>query len=446
MSRCRKNEEASLFLWPLWLSVCLLLSWGQTYADLVLIEDRQPRSTIVVGAEHSEKEHLAATELQNYLARITGAQVPRTHDTNRVDGPRILVGRSAASDALSLEVAELGRDGYLIQVVGPDLVLRGKTDQGVLNAVYAFLENHLDVRWFMPGELGEDIIPRSTVRLPGDLREARTPDFMALYGLKWSGHSSGAPAWERRNRAWLGPPRYFFEHSFHFIILETDKEREAHPDWFARDTHGKHKRSGQLCTTNPEVVQVAIDKAVEYFAKRPEAATFGLAPEDGSGGSFCECDRCLALDAKLGISDGTITDRLMVFCNQVAQGLRQIDPEKYGEKYLGFLAYQNYTTPPQKVVPDEMVLVVITHMHWDFCDTHPLENPDCPPNAQFLEWLQGWLAASQHVGVYDYFGHNEFYVPWPLWNTTIPSISAPIGGLVWNPSSSSRNRTGRIRG
>ena len=414
------TTEPSLLHWQPWLSVCLLLGWGQTYADLVLIEDGQPRSTVVVGSQRSEKEHLAATELQNYLTKITGAKVPRARDTNLVAGPRILVGRSAASDTLSLEVAELGRDGHLIQAVGSDLVLRGKTDQGTLNAVYAFLENHLDVRWFMPGQLGEDIIPRSTVRLPNDLRETRTPDFMALYGLKWSGHSPGAPAWERRNRAWLGPPRYFFEHSFHFIILETDKEREAHPDWFARDIHGKHKRSGQLCTTNPEVVRVTIEKALEYFAQRPEAATFGLAPEDGHGSSFCECDRCLALDAELGITDGPITDRLMVFCNQVAQGLRQNDPEKYREKYLGFLAYQNYTTPPQKVVPDDMVLVVITHMHWDFCDTHPLEHPDCRPNAQFLEWLEGWLAASKHVGVYDYFGHNEFYVPWPLWNTSIP--------------------------
>lgn len=160
--------------------------------------------------------------------------------------------------------------------------------------------------------------------------------------------------------------------------------------------------------------------AADYFDKYPEAPTFGLAPEDGLGSSFCECDRCRALDIELAITDGTLTDRLMIFCNQVANGLRQIDREKYGGKFLGFLAYQNYTTPPRVVIPDEMVLVVITHMHWDFCDTHPLEDPACSSNTQFLEVLKRWLEVSKHVGVYDYFGHNEFYVPWPLWNTTIP--------------------------
>ena len=107
------TTEPSLLHWQPWLSVCLLLGWGQTYADLVLIEDGQPRSTVVVGSQRSEKEHLAATELQNYLTKITGAKVPRARDTNVVAGPRILVGRSAASDRLSLEVAVARTEAHL---------------------------------------------------------------------------------------------------------------------------------------------------------------------------------------------------------------------------------------------------------------------------------------------------------------------------------------------
>ena len=165
---------------------------------------------------------------------------------------------------------------------------------------------------------------------------------------------------------------------------------------------------------------IAVRKAALFFDRMPEAATFDLAPEDGRSGGFCIDWRCRALDEKIGVKNGFLTDRLMCFCNQVAEGLRQLDPVKYGDKRLGFLAYQGYINPPEKVVPDEMVTVVITHTHWTFCDVHAMDDPDCSKNEWFSRMLRGWVDLTDRVGVYDYFGHNEFYVPWPLWNTTMP--------------------------
>ena len=76
----------SLLHWQPWWSVCLLLGWGQTYADLVLIEDGQPRSTIVVGAHRSEKEHLNPDQIALQLGcapREGGEAMGGSHPVSR---------------------------------------------------------------------------------------------------------------------------------------------------------------------------------------------------------------------------------------------------------------------------------------------------------------------------------------------------------------------------
>ena len=172
------------------LAAVLVLCPGGTplKAELLLVEDGRPRSTIVMGARASAKERLAAEELRTYLHKISGAYVSIATDADNISGTRILVGRNRYSAALGLQTAGLERDGYLIDVRGSDLVLLGETDQGSMNAVYGFLEDHLDVRWFMPGEAGEDVLRRQTIRIPA-LQERRKPDFLAVSGLIWSGHT-----------------------------------------------------------------------------------------------------------------------------------------------------------------------------------------------------------------------------------------------------------------
>ena len=400
-------------------------------AELLIVEAGEPQTTIVMGSHASTNERIAAEELQLYLRKISGAMVPIVTDAKLDSGAgdgvkqsglsttstRILVGRTLFTDRINLQTADLGLDGYLIETHGSDLVLLGNSEKGSLNAVYGFLEDYLHVRWFMPGEIGEDILPQKTIRVP-DLRERHTPDFFAVHGLIWSGHTRGAPDWQRRNRASIGPPDYFFGHSFHHILVETPELRAKHPDWFARDAKGNSKKSGQLCTSHPEVVAIAIRKAALFFDRKPEAATFGVSPEDGGG--FCQDWRCKALDEEIGVNNGFITDRFMYFANQIARGLRELDPVKYADKRIGFLAYHNYINPPEKIVPDPMVTVIMTHMHWSYCDVHAMDDRKCSTNRGFARRLQRWQAVSDHVGIYDYFGHNEFYVPWPLWNTTIP--------------------------
>ena len=80
-------------------------------------------------------EKNAAAELQHWIEQITTAR-PDDHD-----------GRYGPSVRLQTD-ASLGEEGYRIAVEGDDLVLAGGTGRGVINAVYALLEEDLGCRFY----------------------------------------------------------------------------------------------------------------------------------------------------------------------------------------------------------------------------------------------------------------------------------------------------------
>ena len=77
--------------------------------------------------------------------------------------------------------------------------------------------------------------------------------------------------------------------------------------------------------------------------------------------SFCQCANCRALDAELGVDpfvpDGSITDHLVYFFNQVAIEVEKTHPDKR----LAFYAYINHSAPPRVVKPHHILLPVLVH-------------------------------------------------------------------------------------
>ena len=66
-------------------------------ADTVLVRDGEPCATVVVGEDASQQAREAAAELQEYVRRMTGAELP-VAERVASGGANVLVGRSAASD------------------------------------------------------------------------------------------------------------------------------------------------------------------------------------------------------------------------------------------------------------------------------------------------------------------------------------------------------------
>jgi Domain of unknown function (DUF4838)/Glycosyl hydrolase family 67 N-terminus len=371
-------------------------------AELTLARNGQPSAEIIISATPSEQEQLAATELQTYLRKISGATLPISNAVPGTERTAVLIGVYGTAPVAEWRGERPSPDGFVIETRSNSIRVIGGDARGALYGVYELLET-LGVRWFMPGELGEDVPARQSVTLAA-LEKRGAPAFRAVSGLIWAG-GPGAYDWERRVRASVGPPNSFFGHNWANIIPPTAENKAAHPEWFALHDG---KRIDQLCSTNPDVIRITVEKAREFFAQYPDALTFSVSPNDGE--EFCECDRCRALDRQYGVTDGTLTDRFVHYANQVLAELAKTHPTKQ----VGLLAYVQHTRPPVSARPHPNLATIICHTPWEFCHVHALDDPACTLNRRFMEYVEGWAKVCKHVGVYDYYGHFYAFTPWPI--------------------------------
>ena len=388
---------------PFLLVACLSAVCCQS--ALTLVRDGVPTATIVVATEASADEKLAATELQDYLRKMSGAQVPIGALPLGSEGGDVLV-RVGVFGSVAVHAFAGERppaDGFALETVGRTLYVVGGDERGTLYGAYELLER-LGVRWFMPAELGEDVPETRTVPLP-ELALRQGPAFRHVSGLIWAG-GPGAKAWELRVKGRVGPNDRF-GHNWSAVLPHNPQNVERYPELFA-EVGGKRGSSPQLCSAHPEVVRLSVEAARRFFDANPSVPLFSLSPNDGHG--FCEDSRCRAVDALYGVTDSTLSDRFVHYGNEVLAELEKTHPGKR----IGILAYVTHTNPPLRARPHKDYATLITHMPWDFCHAHAIDDPACPTNPRFAAYVRGWSAVASHVGVYDYYGHFFVFTPWPI--------------------------------
>lgn len=400
-------------LWRPWI-VCLLAVSLQGCTEMI-VRDGRPEASIIVPKDAPSDVLRAARELQTYVRKTSGSELPiRNEEAGRSERVEIRLavtplGISRGGDPATAIVHE---DGYAISSHGRMITILGGSPRGTLYGVYDFIERSLGVRWFMPTDLGEDIIRTPSIPVP-ELNLVRNPAFPAVSGFTWAG-SPGAEDWELRMRVRVGKAVSFGHNWFNIHPLNRETFA-ADPEMFAL-VAGKRGRSTQLCSSHPKVVQATVLAARRYFDANPDAPLFSISPNDGLG--WCECDRCRKVDALYGVTDGSLADRFVHYANEVAAELEKTHPGKQ----VGIYAYAEHTSPPKKARPGPHYVTALTHMPWAFCHVHAVDDPSCPANQQYLGFLKGWQALTPHVGIYEYYGHFSVFAPWPI----VPSIRKDI--------------------
>ena len=344
-----------------------LLLVAQTRAAdnrLTLVDQGKSDYVIVVDPGALETPKFAARELQTYVEKVSGAKLPIAAKLPTGKKP-IFVGQSASTEALGLSVEDLKPEGFLVRTVGTALVIIGRDtpgnplnmhwksapQTGTFYGVCAFLEKYLGMRWFMPTELGE-VVPRTdSISLPAiDLRES--PSFLNR-SISFSGydqHDKEGARWLRRNR--VGHSLIVScSHNWWSIIpcdpsprgwpsyMEPRQPYRDHPEYYAlvnghrRMSHYGDRMGGEVCTTNPDVIRIFAETAVDYFRKHPDEPMFSISWNDG--GVFCECDRCRALDSRTDAKGRPIlADRLATFYNAVGRLVYEKCPDKLLGAYV----------------------------------------------------------------------------------------------------------------
>lgn len=410
-----------------WFAGCLVIwaclvsrLFSASDPDFIVAESGRARAIIVLADQASQTERFVASELKEYLARITGAAFQIQGDDRELPTGFnfISVGRTRlpGEHGIRLDQLRLEKEGFWIKTAGNCLFLLGADDAGTQFAAYEFLEKYGGVRWFYPGEHGEEVPRQETLRLPG-IDDRQAPYFkrrtMALsrehrdtsiesdywrFGRKWKLGSSlrivGVHTWGQ-----IVPPQlYGPTHPEYYALVGGTRQR----DWTKFD--GSHEY--QLCTTNPEVVRLAVEWVRKFFDENPGVDVVSISPNDGLG--FCECDRCRALDYEVPMKPGelieirsrphpVITDRIMSFANAVAEGVAVTHPDKR----LLILAYTVYREPPRRVKPHANLVIQYADnadFHWDL-----------RRKAERVGMLEQWAALTPNLDIYEYYvwgGHH----------------------------------------
>ncbi len=421
------NVAISLAAW-------LLVFFSATNAmGIELVRDGNPVCSIVVSDHASGTVRFAAQELQTYLKKISGADVPITA-TTQSDCKAVVIGTLINREwPCNMPMAEqFGEEGFLVKLHENNILLCGATNRAALYAAYSFIEQELGVRWFAPGPDGE-VVPFSADVEVDVSERVEMPSFRYRYlklthttrGREWGEHVFD---WAVKNRLNVnleareeilkqrgGMTTRMATHSWrHMVPVQTYFAK--HPEWYAlkkgiRGGKGNMKqlsKSAKLCTTNPEVVKFVAGKVIEYFEEHPEYEVCSITQSDGMG--WCECSNCTALDSGENWANGRgdfypmVTDRMVKFANDILS----ITTKKFPKKYVCFLAYHNTFQPPVRFSPHPNVVINVVHSRPNYnYFNKPLDSSD-DKHLKFHTGLERWVSYGKTIMVYDYSPHSTF--------------------------------------
>lgn len=325
------------------------------------------KSVIAVSPGVSATERFAAEELQRYLHKASGREIPILAEPPARSFAFILGQAGSQWPVYRENKAKLKHDGFLLHCDKEELLIVGNNPRGTLNGVYHLLAEW-GFRWIFP-RAEEEIVPAQIPWPPPEGTRVVNPD-LELRGacvfpvnvenvektraiIDWMGKNRfnllmtsvqrcGTRPDEWRLIEWKKvSDRLLPELQKRGIMLDVSEHQgryffprklfARHPEWFAMDAEGKRFSTGQNCYSNEKGVAVLIENYVKYAREHPEVDIIGTWPEDGYG--FCQCEGCRQPGVVLQV------------VNRIAERIEAVNPVMTVE-------YLSYTAETSDVPPD----------------------------------------------------------------------------------------------
>lgn len=340
---------------------------------------------IVLPQQHTEIERKAAGELQKYLQMGLHHNLPILDENEYQSWQKaIFIGETRWSDAEILRVDSLKDDGYLLMTDRGNLYIFGAEGKSVLYGVYHFLE-HLGYRLYSPTAL---VVPHNHEMKMPHLDEVVNPSFAYREVLYYyPNHSQLYADWHgMHNRDDLRRDWGMFVHTFRHLV-PAENYFERHPEWFS-EIGGRRVKDGQLCLSNPEVLDTLCANLAAMMAQNPEAEIWSVSNNDNY--NVCTCEKCRHMDSLYGGPSGT----LVHFINEVAR--------RFPDKTISTLGYQFTRRAPQPAPqmerPDSNVNIM-------FCSIECGREESvatAPGEASFRKDMTDWAALTDNIFMWDY--------------------------------------------
>lgn len=377
---------------------------------------------IVIDGDASPSENHAAHELQHHLQLATGIRLPIVDKVSRPDrhvfvGP----GRAMRDSAVGFSTEKSGPEDLRIVVRDENMAIAGGRPRGTLYGVYTFLEDHVGVRFLTHDHTHVPQVAKN--HLVGPIDRCYHPPL----GFRWSyyGENSAQPAFATRRRintisddSKLGGKtgRSLVNHSFgkHIPSAKFGKE---HPEFYC-EIDGRRRavveddwRDNEPCLSNPDVLDIVTASVLAELRANPNAENVSVSQNDND--KYCRCSKCAAIDAREGTPMGT----LLTFVNAVADRIATEHPNVK----VGTLSYWYSRRPPQTIRPRPNVQIQLCSI--ECCLLHPIDDPNCPVNAQFCADLKRWGTLSDDIAIWNYnTNFSNYLLPCPNLRVIEPNI------------------------
>lgn len=379
-----------MFLVTVFLAVYMV---SPVFSEDFIVKDGVGNAEIVVSETPSRAAKFAAGELQKYIKKLSGAELPVVTSPADNVAVKIYVGKSKYTDSLKVSDDGLKSGAFIMKSIGTSLVLlgndidfvpiepypRSRSDikrvnqewdkltrglwrnpvnsmfkdynkklgmwsqdtKGTLNAVYGYLRS-LGVRWYMPGELGEIIPEMKTIPLSAVDNVVRPKfEFRFMSFVRYAIAKEDHLLWAMRIGV-NNPYGYYIAHGMR-EITSREEMRKAHPEFYSifkgkRDLKGRH-----VCYSSKALVKECARFARAMFDIY-DYPMVSVMPEDGFSHA-CECPECMAKATPERTSAGKYSDYVWEFVNEVAKEVYKTHPDKF----ITCCAYSTYRLPPLKI-------------------------------------------------------------------------------------------------
>ena len=380
---------------------------GKPGSTITLAANGKSSYVIVISSKATTQDQKAANDLQQWLKEITDVKLPIQSDSIRLPRSlhKISIGHTKYFEKLngSLVKTKLSDEGYGICCDGKDMYLWGGRSRGVINAVYALLEEDLGCRWYSDEDYRIPKLPtlafKPAQRTYVPKLNLRDPFYFCSFNADWSLRNRTNSPYAEVPDEWGGRIDYgknnlLFVHTFN-VLVPPNTYFNSHPEYYMLDKDGK-RNTQQLCTTDTNVIHIVKDYVLEFLKKNPTTEVISVSKNDG--GQTCLCPRCKAIDD----AEGTNMGALLYLVNKVAEAVGK----QYPNVSISTLAYLETIGVPKTVRPLKNVIIQLCNDAvgaWTY--------PFSPAReTEFGKIVEQWSAIHNRIYIWDYVVNFSHYM------------------------------------
>jgi hypothetical protein len=388
------------------------------WSSFPITDGGRPLAEIVIGNAAPAPVANAASELQLWVNKISGARLPIVKLGGALPRQIILSCSPAVLAQFPEDAAALhGNDGYAVRQKNKGLYILATVPHGIVNAVFRVLYRNTDIIWAFPDDengtfysLNPSLsfqadgldIPKMTQR-GWQLGRARPNEFMwcVRQANNWTTHSASGVS--PLNDEWDMIKECLGGHNLNTVFISEKKYYATRPDFFPLINGERVKPSAkrhrtQLCFTNRDMIAAFKQEFDAQVKRHPTATIYRVMIEDNH--DQCQCEAC---QADILLPDGsTLTNkdprfystRFFLFLNEIAEHAKANHP---GKDLLSFAYF--FTEMPPAIKVDPIIRV-------QFCPIFKNSRFDitAPENKATLDKFSAWLANTSNLTWREYYG------------------------------------------